>query len=322
MKTRKRESGARSHEKTLGGTLRSLWQSHSLIARQSVTKLLRTPVATAMTVAVLGIALLLPAGLFVAMDNLRNLSGGFSSFTQITLYLHDEVSQSEGEALREQLLTHENIAASQYISSAQAAEDFRTYSGLGDVISQLDENPLPAVIVLTPASIADNEGALLLEELSALPEVESAQLDLQWIERLQRFLQLAERGAAALMLIFSLAVLFVVGNTIRLAIESRRAEIVVVKLVGGTDGYVARPFLYTGTCYGLAGGVLAWVLLGLIMLMLHGPVTELLALYDSQYSIRGLTLLSGLALLGGSALLGWLGAWISVRQHLAAIEPR
>lgn len=322
MKTRKREPGARSHEKTFRGTLRSLWQSHSLIARQSVEKLLKTPAATAMTVAVIGIALLLPAGLFVAMDNLRTLSGGFSSFTQVTLYLHDEVSQIEGEALRERLLTHDDISDSQYISPTQAAEEFRTYSGLGDVISQLEENPLPAVIVLTPANIDDDNGALLLEELSALPEVESAQLDLQWIERLQRFLQLAERAATALMLIFSLAVLFVVGNTIRLAIESRRAEIVVVKLVGGTDGYVARPFLYTGTWYGLAGGMLAWLLLGLIMLTLRGPATQLLALYDSQYSIRGLTPLSGLALLGGSALLGWLGAWISVRQHLAAIEPR
>lgn len=306
----------------MGGNLLSLWQSHRQIARQSLEKLLKTPVATAMTVAVIGIALLLPAGLFVAMDNVRNLSSGFNSFTQITLYLRDEVSQAEGEALHGQLLTRDNIAESRYISAAQAAEDFQAYSGLGDVISQLEENPLPAVIVLTPVSIASDEVALLLGELATLPEVESAQLDLEWIERLQRFLQLSERAAIALMLIFSLAVLFVVGNTIRLAIESRRAEIVVVKLVGGTDAYVARPFLYTGTWYGLAGGLLAWLLLGLIMLTLHRPVIELLALYDSQYNVHGLTLLSSLALLGGAALLGWLGAWISVRQHLAAIEPR
>ncbi len=322
MKTRKREPGARSHKKTISGTLRSLWQSHSLIARQSLEKLLKTPVATTMTVAVIGIALLLPAGLFVAMDNVRNISGGFSNFTQITLYLHDNVSLVEGEALSEQLLARENMVDAQYISPERAAQDFQAYSGLGDVIDQLEENPLPAVIVVTPDSLNREQGTLLLQELAALPEVESAQLDLEWIERLQRFLQLTERGATSLMLIFSLAVLFVVGNTIRLAIESRRAEIVVVKLVGGTDAYVARPFLYTGTWYGLAGGLLAWFLLGVITLTLHGPLSQLLALYGSQYRVHGLTVLTGLALVSGAALLGWLGAWISVRQHLTAIEPR
>jgi cell division transport system permease protein len=162
----------------------------------------------------------------------------------------------------------------------------------------------------------------LLAELNALAGVESAQLDLAWIARLQRFLDLAQRMSTALMLILALAVLFVVGNTIRLAIEGRRAEIVVVKLVGGTDSYVARPFLYTGFWYGLGGGLLAWLLLSLIMLALSGPLDALLALYGNQHSVHGLSLLPGLILLAGSALLGWLGAWISVRQHLSAIEPR
>jgi cell division transport system permease protein len=275
-----------------------------------------------MTIAVIGIALLLPTTLFVAMNNLQILSAGVSESSRITIYLDDTLSEAQGSSLSEQLLSRPDISAGEYISPAQAAEEFREFSGLGDVLDALEENPLPAVIVLTPRNVDEDSGAALLNELNGLPGVESVQLDLEWIARLQRFLELAQRMSTALMLVLSLAVLFVVGNTIRLAIEGRRAEIVVVKLVGGTDSYVARPFLYTGFWYGLGGGLLAWLLLALIMRALSGPLAALLALYDNQHSMHGLTLLPGLLLLSGSALLGWLGAWISVRQHLSAIEPR
>lgn len=322
MSKRKPESGARQRQQTSTSRLKSLWQNHRAVALQSIRKLLGEPAASAMTIAVIGIALLLPTTLFVAMNNLQILSEGVSESSRITLYLADSLSEAEGRSLSEQLLARPDIGTGAYISPVQAAEEFREYSGLGDVLSELEENPLPAVIVLSPQDIDEASGAALLAELNGLPGVESAQLDLEWIARLQRFLDLAQRMSAALMLILALAVLFVVGNTIRLAIEGRRAEIVVVKLVGGTDSYVARPFLYTGFWYGLGGGLLAWLLLSVIMLALGGPLDALLALYDNQHSVRGLSLLPGLVLLAGSALLGWLGAWISVRQHLAAIEPR
>ncbi|MDO8271512.1 MAG: permease-like cell division protein FtsX [Gammaproteobacteria bacterium] len=322
MSKRKPESGAKQRQQTSTSRLKSLWQSHRAVALLSIRKLIGEPAASAMTIAVIGIALLLPTTLFVAMNNLQILSEGVSESSRITLYLADTLSEAEGRSLSEQLLARPDISTGAYISPTQAAEEFREYSGLGDVLSELEENPLPAVIVLSPQDIDEASGAALLTELNALAGVESAQLDLEWIARLQRFLDLAQRMSTALMLILALAVLFVVGNTIRLAIESRRAEIVVVKLVGGTDSYVARPFLYTGFWYGLGGGVLAWLLLSLIMLALGGPLAALLALYDNQHTVHGLSLLSGLVLLTGSALLGWLGAWISVRQHLAAIEPR
>lgn len=322
MSKRKPESGARQRQQTATSKLKSLWQSHRAIALQSIRKLIGEPAASAMTVAVIGFALLLPTTLFVAMNNLQILSEGVSESSRITLYLADSLSEAEGRTLSEQLLARPDISTGAYISPTQAAEEFREYSGLGDVLSELEESPLPAVIVLGPQDIDEASGAALLAELNGLPGVESAQLDLEWIARLQRFLDLAQRMSAALMLILALAVLFVVGNTIRLAIEGRRAEIVVVKLVGGTDSYVARPFLYTGFWYGLGGGLLAWLLLSLIMLALGGPLDALLALYDNQHSVHGLSLLPSLVLLTGSALLGWLGAWISVRQHLSAVEPR
>lgn len=322
MNTRKRESGAKQSKRTARGALQSHWQQHLKTARQSLTRLLSTPAASLMTVAVIGIALLLPSALYVSMNNLKALSGGISSISQISLYLKKNVTESEALEISEQLLQRDEIASSEYISPAQAAEQFNVSSGLGDVIDALEDNPLPGVIVLSPTSIDSESASALLQELSDFPEVESAQLDLQWVERLQAFLELAQRASAGLMLILALAVLFVVGNTIRLAIEGRRAEIVVIKLVGGTNSYVARPFLYAGALYGLAGSLVAWILLTIILLSLRGPANTLLDLYSSDYQLQGLGAVSCLILLVLGTSLGWLGALISVRQHLSAIEPR
>lgn len=320
-RTRDTRSGAHTQQVTLKSGLQSRWQNHLDVARQSLMKLLATPISTAMTVAVIAIGLLLPTALFVTMNNLGNLSEGFGRFSRITLYLEDGLSEQQASVISEQLLTRPDIATVDYISPTQGAEEFASYSGLGDVLALLEDNPLPGVIVVTPTEL-DAQNPALLGDLAELDGVALAQLDLAWIERLRLLLETAERASAALMLIFALAVLFVVGNTIRLAIESRRSEIVVVKLVGGTDGYVARPFLYTGFWYGLAGGLLAWLILSALLLALYGPVRELLVLYDSQYELQGLGIVGISVLLGSSALLGWLGAFISVRQHLSAIEPR
>lgn len=322
MSTRKRESGAKQSKRTARGALQSHWQQHLKTARESINRLLSTPAASLMTVAVIGIALLLPSALYVSMNNLQALSGGISSVSQISLYLNENVTDEEANKISERLLQREEVASAEYISPAQAATEFNTRSGLGDVIDALENNPLPGVIVLSPSIIDAASASALREELSTLAEVESAQLDLQWVERLQAFLQLTQRASTGLMLILALAVLFVVGNTIRLAIEGRRAEIVVIKLVGGTNSYVARPFLYAGAICGCAGSVLAWVLLSIILLSLRGPANELLGLYSSDYQLQGLSTANSLALLALGTLLGWLGAFISVRQHLAAIEPR
>ena len=322
MNTRKRASGAKQSQRTARGAFQSHWQQHLQTAAQSIQRLISTPAASMMTVAVIGIALLLPSALFVSMNNLQALSAGINSVSQISLYLHEEITDSEAFQISERLLQRDDIATSEYISPAQAAEQFNTYSGLGDIIDALENNPLPGVIVLSPSSIDTATISVLIEELNGLAEVESAQLDMQWVERLQAFLQLAQRASTGLMLILALAVLFVVGNTIRLAIEGRRAEIVVIKLVGGTNSYVARPFLYAGALYGMAGSILAWAMLSVILLSLRGPANTLLNLYSSDYQLQGLSAANSLALLALGTLLGWLGAVISVRQHLAAIEPR
>jgi cell division transport system permease protein len=322
MSKPKRAAGAAQHRITARGAMQSAWQNHWRTARESLARLLRTPGATAMTVAVIGIALLLPTGLLVAMDNLRALSGSLGDVSQISLYLEDDVSESDAEALSAQLQDRDDIELARYVSPEEGAAEFVLYSGLGDILSALEENPLPGVIVLSPAMLDSSAASALQTALAAQPGVESVQIDLEWVERLQRILTLAGRAATGLLLILSLAVLFITGNTIRLAIEGRRAEIVVVKLVGGTDSDVALPFLYCGALYGLAGAVAAWVLLMLMLLTLQGPANELLRLYGSELVITGPGAASTLLLVAGGTLLGWVGAFISVKQHLAAIEPR
>lgn len=317
-----RRKGARESRVSAGGALLSRWQQHVHTARTSLEKLRQSPGSTLMTIAVIGIALLLPTALFVSVDNLSRLSSNLVDVSQISVYLQDDVTNFEASEISEQLLTRRDIESVRYISAEEAAQEFAATSGLGDVMEALDSNPLPGVLVVTPSALNTNLVSTLLEDLQSLRGVDSVQLDLAWVERLQAFLELAQRASTGLMGILAIAVLFVVGNTIRLAIESRRAEIVVIKLVGGTDAYVARPFLYTGAYYGLAGGLFAWSLLSVILLALRGPAAELLRLYGSDYSMRALSLSDSMLLLAGSTLLGWLGAWISVRQHMSAIEPR
>lgn len=322
MNRPRRPVGAQQHRRTLRSTLQSAAQTHWRTARQSLQRLLHTPVATAMTVAVIGIALVLPVGLLLTLDNLRGLSGNLGGVSQVSVYLEDSVNAAQAEALVQELVQRENVQQARYISPQEGAEEFIAYSGLGDILAALSENPLPGVIVLTPQLLDAAAAQALQSALEGLPGVQSVQLDLAWVERLQQLLALAGRAAAGLLLVLALGVAFVTGNTIRLAIEGRRAEILVVKLVGGTDADVALPFLYCGAFYGLGGAISACLLLWLGMLLLQGPAQTLLTLYGSDFRLQGLGIGGAALLLAGGGLLGWLGALLSVRQHLAAIEPR
>ncbi len=322
MNRPRRPVGAQQHRRTLRSTLQSAAQTHWRTARQSLQRLLHTPFATAMTVAVIGIALVLPVGLLLTLDNLRGLSGNLGGVSQVSVYLEDTVNAAQAEALVQELVQREDVQQARYISPQEGAEEFIAYSGLGDILAALSENPLPGVIVLTPQLLDAAAAQALQSALEGLPGVQSVQLDLAWVERLQQLLALAGRAAAGLLLVLALGVAFVTGNTIRLAIEGRRAEILVVKLVGGTDADVALPFLYCGAFYGLGGAISACLLLWLGMLLLQGPAQTLLTLYGSDFRLQGLGIGGAALLLAGGGLLGWLGALLSVRQHLAAIEPR
>ena len=314
-------SGARASRRQ--GSFNSYLANHRKIAKESFRRLIKHPLSSLMTWAVIGIALSLPAGLSVLLTNVQQLSSGWDGSAQITLFLKMNVSDDDAAKLALSLSIRPNIAQADFISRSSALDEFKSLSGFGEVLNYLDENPLPHVIVVKPektlATVAQTDA--LQKELSTIRLVEKAQLDLQWVQRLHSMTELIERGVWALALLLALAVLLVIGNTIRLAIENRRDEIVVIKLVGATDGFVRRPFLYTGLWYGLGGGLIAFCLVQIALIWINGPISELASLYYSSFSLSGLNVESTLFLLGVSMLLGWSGAWLAVRRHLGDIEP-
>mgnify|MGYP001828234574 FL=1 len=296
---------------------------HLQVFFYSLGVLSRSPFATLMTTAVIGIALALPSGLHVVLQNAQQLSGGWDGAAQISLFLKRTVPEEEANRLARQIQKLPEVASVNYISRSEALQEFQRLSGFGDALEALKDNPLPSVLVIHPTANASTPAATekLLQRLQAYPPVDVAQLDMQWVKRLYVIMELVRRGVVVLAALLALAVLLVVGNTIRLAIQNRRDEIVVMKLIGGTDGFIRRPFLYTGFWYGLFGGVIAWLLVSLSLSILRDPVERLTGLYQSQFELSGLDITTTGMLIGTSILLGLAGSWLAVGRHLRDIEP-
>lgn len=286
-------------------------------------RLVRQPIATLLTVTVIGIALALPAGLRVLVNNARSLSGSWESAQDFTVYLQLNVNETRARELAEEIRARQEVAAVELITRTEALEEFRAYSGFGDAIKALDENPLPHALVVRPASSDSGTANVtaLAAELEALSDTALVQLDTAWVERFRAILDIARRSVDIATLLLALAVVIVIGNTIRLEINNRRQEIEVMKLVGGSNGFVRRPFLYLGLWYGLAGGLLAWLVLTLGLTLLAGPVANLAGLYGSAFGLKSLAAAEVAILIGGGATLGWVGAGVAAARHLRAIEP-
>ncbi len=296
---------------------------HTQVALGSLGGLLRTPLGSLMTILVIGIALALPAGMLVLLTNMQQVVSTWEGPASITLFLEQSVDDQAAEKLGERIRAEEKPESLQVIGRQSALEEFREYSGFGAALDILEENPLPAVILIKPAHNQEHPDAAtrLTQRLDRLPEVEHAQLDLQWVQRLHGITEIARRGAMLIAGLLALAVLLIVGNTIRLEIQGRHDEIVITKLVGATDAFVRRPFLYHGFWLGLLGGISAWILVATAVVALEPPVTHLAQLYHSGFRLLGPGIFESLGLLGFGSLIGWLGAGIAVGRHLQHIEP-
>jgi len=315
--------GARQQKTGVNARFKSLVDNHVSVARLSITRMLATPIASLMTWAVIAVALALPAGLYFTVSLIQSMSGDWTQTVQISVYLKQEVSPQQGQALAVQLRDRQDIEAVLYISPDEALEEFRALSGYGEAIDYLDTNPLPGVIQITPLlsnNLADTR--LLVNSLKTIEQIDQVQLDLEWVQRLYAFMALAQRAVLVLGAFLAIAVLLVIGNTIRMAIEARREEIVVIKLVGGTNAFVRRPFLYAGIWYGFIGALLAWLLVHLAIWLLSGRVADLFSSYQMSFQSSGLGFVPSLLLLIAGALLGLLGAALAVGRHLAQIEPK
>jgi cell division transport system permease protein len=301
--------------------LRRYLRLHAANLAAALQRIVRQPVGTGLTILVIAIALALPAGLNVAVDNLTRLSGNWQSIANITLYLDLETEEQAARELAARIAERSDVADTTFISRDQALEEFRAASGFGGALDSLTENPLPHTIVVEPADGPDGDLALLADELGRSETVERVQLDTEWVARLQAMLALLGRLVDIATLLLAAAVVLVIGNTIRLEINNRSTEIEVMKLVGGTDGFIRRPFLYLGLCYGLLGSLIAAALIAAALFVLARPVADLASLYATQFALTGMGPADLLTLVGGGSLLGWAGAWLAAARHLRAIEP-
>ena len=314
-----------SHSQTTSANLFETWlANHKALFFTSLWQLLRTPLQSLLTWLVIAIALSLPTALFLALDNAQQFGQGWRDNAQISVFLQRQAAPSAIADVFAKLRSYDEVDSAELIDADQALVEFQRYSGLGDVLAVLDENPLPAVIVLHPRALIDNLEKLeqLQQKIAQEPLVDHVQLDMGWLRRLHEIVDLARRVVFSLGCLLGLGVLLIVGNTIRLTIENRRQEIIVVKLVGGTDAFVRRPFLYSGWWYGIGGGLLAIVLLAVMGYWLSGPIMRLTDLYQSSQPLSGLDVELIISVVLGSGVLGWLGAWIAVSRHLSAIEPQ
>jgi len=297
--------------------------NHLRVSLASLSRLYAQPIATLMTAAVIAIALALPAGLYIALDNAGQLSSDWDGSTQISLFLHTHVEEHAAQKLMQRLEKHKNIKKIELISKEKGLEQFREISGFGDALKYLNSNPLPIVLVVHPQinSNQPNRITHLVKELGKNKLVELAQLDVQWVKRLYTFLEIANRVILGLSTMLAIAVLLIIGNTIRLDIQNRHEEIEVSKLIGASDAFIRRPFLYTGIWYGAMGGALAWIITQISLLLMSNPIHKLAMLYHSDFRLTGLDAQNSLLLILFSCLLGLAGSWIAVSRHLKEIEP-
>ena len=286
-------------------------------------RVLDSPGSSVLTWLVIGIALALPVGLNVALDNVSQVSAGWDSPAQISLFLQAEVSPDRLRELEGEMGARQDVSKTRVISRDEALDEFRTLSGFADILASLQENPLPDLILVTPDAALDGPAvSALREELQGNSDVAEAVLDMEWLQRLNSLMALSRRLVVAIGCMLVVGVMLILGNTIRLAIEGRRDEIVIVKLVGGSNGFVRRPFLYTGLWYGVGGGVLAALLVSAALWSLEKPISDLAMLYESAFQLSGLGVMGSLNLVILGGLLGLAGAWLAVSRHLARIQPR
>jgi cell division transport system permease protein len=289
----------------------------------SLGRIVAHPFEALMTMAVIGVGIALPLCLHLALQNARELSSGWANAYDLSVYLDKGASLTRAQTVARELQARGDVATVRVIPAAQALAEFKDYSGFGDALDALGANPLPNSLMVTPAAAAStHDGTVMLKNaISAIADVATVQIDTDWVKRLNGILDVLKRVVVLTGALLGVAVMLIVGNTIRLDILNRRDEIEVMKLVGASDGFARRPFLYSGIWYGLGGAALALGLVAIAVAVLSNPVARLAALYGSRFTLRGLDWRVSLFALGAAVVLGWLGSWIAASHHIRAINP-
>ncbi len=292
-----------------------------IILRSALRRMFTSPVAGILNILVIGIALCLPAGMYVLLQNAQGLIAQLSTTPQISLFMELDSTPEDIDRLRNRLQQHHGITSLEFIPKNVALEQLKKSTGLNDVIEGLENNPLPDAYIISSSLSNAETLEEMRQQLQKFPKVQHAQLDSAWAYKLEALLDFAHLIVMILACLLSFALIAVTFNTIRLQILTQRDEIKIARLIGATDGFIRRPFLYFGALQGLFGGAAAWAIINISLMLLSKPIATLSQLYASNFGLHSLTLSESFILLLFSVYLGWLGAWLSVTRHLSRFDP-
>lgn len=294
--------------------------------RQIVTSLgeiWRTPLSSAMTIAVMGLSLTLPATLHIIVKNVQSINLEWDNASEISLFLNDDLSDQQIASAIRRISAYDEVDKLQYISKQQALNEFKEQSGFGEALDYLEDNPLPASFVITPTNHyrQQQQAQQLLTKLEKEREIDFGKIDIEWLTRLNAIVSMLEESVFTVAVLLMLSVVLIIGNTIRLSIISRREEIEVMKLVGATESFIQRPFVYTGIWYGLMGGFVAFVVVAFVVWWMQSALVDISGVYMADFTIEGLVLSEFVILMSLASALGFSGAFWSVHRHIKEIEP-
>ena len=288
----------------------------------SLGQYIKNPINNILTTFVIGISLAFPAGFYVFLNNVQIISANWDKTIEINLFLDTTINEQQANDLANRILKRDDVAQTILIKKDEALTEYKKLSGFSDVLNVLNQNPFPNVILVKPVfkDIDENKTKKLIADLEIIPEIDNLQYDNTWIKRLIHIIKIVKLLTFILSALLAIAVLLVIGNTIRLSIYNYRDEIEITKLFGGTDSFIQRPFLYSGVWYGIFGSIIAWFLIAVSIQILSEPIKNLSTLYASDFNLVGLGITNTLRLFGTGELLGLFGSWISVKRHLYIIE--
>ena len=289
---------------------------HREAAADALRRLAATPVNSLLGALVLGIALALPAGGEMLLTNFQRLARNAAATPQLSLFMTLDAGRKDAAEIEARLRRHPLTGEVRFVPREDALRRFKASEGLGEVIESLPRNPFPDAFVVVPRSESPEYLERMRAEFAKYPRVEHVQLDSAWVKKLDAMLRLSRLAVALLAGLLGVALVAVTFNTLRLQILTRSAEVEVSRLLGATDSFIRRPLYYFGALQGLAGGIVAWIIVFAAAQLLKAPVGELAALYSLDFALRALPPADSLALLGAAVLLGWLGAWLSLGRHL------
>jgi cell division transport system permease protein len=305
------------------GNVQAYFARHAQTLVGSLGRIVNQPFATLMTMGVVAVALALPLLLSLFLSNLSAATGNWNDAFDLSVYMNKKASAARAASVAKQLRQRGDVATVRVITADQALAQFRNDSGFGKALDALSDNPLPDTLIVTPTLPASTpQGTDALKQaIAGIADVQAVQLDTEWVKRLHAMLDILRRVLLLTAGLLGAGVVLIVGNTIRLDILNRRQEIEVMKLVGASDGFARRPFLYSGIWYGLGGGLIALILVAIAAVMLAKPVDSLAQLYGSQFRLRGLGFTTTVGVLALAVGLAWLGSWLAATRHIRSIEP-